>query len=66
MAQIEVDGQPVEVDSLTDDQKYMLDHVYDIDQKIGRTQFELDQLRVARQTFATMLRDSVRKVESEK
>jgi len=40
---------------LTDQQKVMVNHVSDLDRKIGSTQFNLDQLQVGKQAFADML-----------
>jgi hypothetical protein len=42
-------------DQLTDQQKAMVNHVADLDRKIGSTQFNLDQLNVGREAFMKML-----------
>jgi hypothetical protein len=42
-------------DQLTDQQKVMVNHVADLDRKIGSTQFNLDQLNVGREAFMKML-----------
>lgn len=42
-------------DQLTDQQKVMINHITDLDRKIGSTQFNLDQLQVGKQAFMEML-----------
>jgi hypothetical protein len=37
----------------------MVNHLIDLDRKIGSSQFNLDQLNVGKQAFLTMLRDSL-------
>ena len=46
-------------DQLTDQQKIMINHVSDLDRKIGSTQFNLDQLQVGKDAFVTMLTRSL-------
>ncbi|MDA8968118.1 hypothetical protein N9F49_00645 [bacterium] len=50
-------------DQLTDQQKIMVNHVGDLDRKIGTTQFNLDQLAVGKQAFVDMLTKSLETVE---
>ena len=47
------------VDDFTDAQKAMLNHVQDLDRKLGNAQFNLDQLSVGREAFVKMLADSL-------
>ena len=42
-------------DQLHDQQKVMINHIADLDRKIGSTQFNLDQLQVGKQAFIEML-----------
>ena len=42
-------------DQLNDQQKVMVNHVLDLDRKIGSTQFNLDQLQVGKRAFMEML-----------
>jgi len=42
-------------DQLNDQQKVMVNHVLDLDRKIGSTQFNLEQLQVGKQAFIEML-----------
>ena len=46
-------------DQLTDQQKVMINHVADLDRKIGSTQFNLDQLQVGKDAFVNMLTRSL-------
>ena len=51
-------------DQLTDEQKVIINHIADLDRKIGSTRFNLDQLQVGRDAFMTMLTTSL-KVQEE-
>lgn len=42
-------------DELTDQQKVMVNHIKDLDRKVGSAQFNLDQLHVGKQAFVDML-----------
>lgn len=46
-------------EQLTDDQKVMINHITDLDRKIGSTQFNLDQLQVGRKAFMSLLETSL-------
>ena len=46
-------------DQLTDQQKVMINHIADLERKIGSTQFNLDQLQVGKQAFLDMLTKSL-------
>ena len=50
-------------DQLTDQQKGMINHITDLERKIGSTQFNLDQLQVGRQAFLDMLTKSLEEKE---
>jgi hypothetical protein len=53
------------VDDMTDRQKTMLAHVQDLDRKINTTRFNLDQLIMGRDAFASSLAKDLETVESE-
>ena len=55
-----IDGREYTEDQLTDQQKVLINHVADLDRKIGSTQFNLDQLQVGRSAFMSMLTDSLK------
>lgn len=52
-------------DQLTDEQKVLINHVADLDRKIGSTRFNLDQLQVGRDAFMAMLVKSLEERERE-
>lgn len=56
-----IDDVSYEFDDLSDDQKKMVNHLIDLDRKIGNSMFQLDQLNVGKQAFLTMLRESLAK-----
>ena len=56
---IAVNGVEHNIDNLTDQQKVMINHVADLDRKIGSTQFNLDQLHVGKKAFVDMLTASL-------
>lgn len=56
---ITINGTEYTEDQLTDQQKIMINHIADLDRKIGTTQFNLDQLQVGRQAFMDMLEASL-------
>jgi hypothetical protein len=56
---IVIDGVEHEFESMTDEQKMLVNHCLDLDRKIASTQFNLDQLRVGKDAFVKMLKDSL-------
>ena len=53
-------------EQLTDDQKVLINHITDLDRKVGSTQFNLDQLQVGRKAFMSLLEASLETEETEK
>lgn len=53
-------------DQLSDEQKVLINHVADLDRKIGSAQFNLDQLQVGRSAFMQMLTTSLEVKETDK
>jgi len=47
------------IDGMTDQQKIILSHVTDLDRKIKSVSFNLDQLRIGRETFINMLSNAL-------
>ena len=47
------------IEDMTDAQKTMLNHINDLDRKLGNAQFNLDQLSVGREAFVKMLADAL-------
>lgn len=56
---VTINGTDYTEDQLTDTQKVMINHIADLDRKIGSTQFNLDQLQVGKQAFMDMLTTSL-------
>lgn len=62
---ITVNEKEYDVDTMTDKQKTLLNHVSDLERKIGSTQFNLDQLIIGREAFADRLVDALENPEIE-
>ena len=60
---ITINGTDYTEDQLTDEQKAMINHIADLDRKIGSTKFNLDQLTVGREAFVSMLTTSLKDKE---
>jgi hypothetical protein len=56
---ISINGTEYTEDQLTDQQKVMVNHIADLDRKMGSAQFNLDQLAVGKQAFVDMLTKSL-------
>ena len=52
-------------DQLTNEQKMMVNHIADLERKIGSTKFNLDQLNVGRTAFLKMLEGSLEEEQQE-
>jgi hypothetical protein len=62
---IDINGKPYYFEDMTDAQKAMVNHIADLDRKIGQAKFNLDQLNVGREAFGQMLVDSLAPQESQ-
>ncbi|MDB4725199.1 hypothetical protein OAF44_01605 [Akkermansiaceae bacterium] len=62
---VTINGTDYTEDQLTDQQKVMINHVADLDRKIGTTQFNLDQLQVGKDAFVNMLTRSLEEPAAE-
>lgn len=47
------------VEDFTDEQRTLLNHIQDLERKIGSSQFNLDQLMIGREAFVNRLVSSV-------
>lgn len=56
---IVIDDVEHELDSMTDEQKLLVNHCLDLDRKIGSSQFQIQQLQVGKEAFVKMLKDSL-------
>ena len=59
--QVTIDDVEYAFEDMKPEQQNMVNHLIDLDRKIGSTQFNLDQLNVGKQAFLTMLRESLAK-----
>jgi len=57
--QIMIDGVEYDIAKMTDQQKALLDHVVDLERKVGSARFNLDQLQVGRDSFFNMLKQAL-------
>lgn len=48
-------------EDMTQEQQLIVNHIADLDRKIGSTQFNLDQLSVGKQAFVKMLEEALAK-----
>ena len=61
--QVTIDDVEYAFEDMKPEQQNMVNHLIDLDRKIGSTQFNLNQLNVGKQAFLTMLRESLVKTE---
>lgn len=57
---VTIDGKEYDVETLSDEVKYMLKQVQDIDSKLAKARFEIDQLQVGRNAFVQAIAKSVK------
>ena len=62
---LNLDGEEHEIDSMSDEQKVMINHIADLDRKINTTQFNLQQLQFGKQAFVNALKESLIKEEEQ-
>ena len=63
---INLDGKEYIIEDLTDEQKMMLNHINDIQNKQASNSFISDQLRVGHDAFVSMLKQSLESKEEVK
>jgi hypothetical protein len=56
---VTIDGVEFKVEDMTEQQTMLLNHVADLERKIGSTKFQLDQLSVGREAFFKMLKEAL-------
>lgn len=56
-----IDDVEYQYEEMTQEQQMMVNHIADLDRKIGSTQFNLAQLQVGKDAFIKMLKDSLAK-----
>lgn len=52
-------------EDMTQEQQVLVNHVADLDRKIGSSQFNLDQLNVGKNAFVNLLKEALNKKEAE-
>jgi hypothetical protein len=50
-------------EDMTSEQQLLVNHVADLDRKISSTAFQLDQLKVGKDAFISLLKQALAKVE---
>ena len=60
---LNLDDKEYVIDEMTDEQKMMVNHINDIQNKQNSNQFMADQLSVGKEAFINMLRESLAKPE---
>ena len=60
---INIDGVEYIFEDMSKDQQLFVNHISDLDRKIGSSQFNLDQLNVVKIAFINLLKESLTKVE---
>ena len=60
---IVIDDVEHSLDDMTDEQKMLVNHCLDLDRKISSASFALDQLRVGKDAFVKMLKESLTPAE---
>ena len=58
-------GKEVLFSDLSDEQKVLVNHLRDLDMKMGRLNFEAQQLQAAKNAFSKELNDSFEEVEED-
>jgi len=56
---VTIDGVEYDAEKFNEQQIGLVNHVADLDRKIGSTKFQLDQLQVGRDAFFTLLKQSL-------
>jgi hypothetical protein len=56
---ITIDDVEYVFEDMTPEQQLLVNHVADLDRKIGSTQFNLDQLTIGKQAFVKLLKEKL-------
>ena len=62
---LNLDDKEYVIEDMTDEQKMMVNHINDIQNKQNSNQFIADQLSVGKEAFINMVRESLAKPEEE-
>jgi len=58
---ITIDGTEYHFEDMTQEQQVLVNHVADLDRKLGAARFNVDQLQVGRDAFFNMLKAALEK-----
>jgi hypothetical protein len=58
---ITIDGTEYHFEDMTQEQQVLVNHVADLDRKLGAARFNVDQLQVGRDAFFNMLKTALEK-----
>jgi hypothetical protein len=56
-----LDGVEYQFEDMTQEQQVLVNHVADLDRKLGSARFNVDQLQVGRDAFFSMLKNALEK-----
>ena len=59
MHTVNIDGVEYDYASMTEKQQLLVNHVADLDRKLGSARFNADQLQVGRDAFMSMLKQEL-------
>ena len=62
---LNLDDKEYIIEDMTDEQKMMVNHINDLQNKQNTNQFMADQLSVGKEAFINMLRKALEEVEAE-
>lgn len=60
---VDINGKPYYYEDLTQEQQLIIQHIADLDRKLGSARFNVDQLAVGREAFVQKLNESMEKGE---
>jgi len=63
---LNLDGTEYDIESMSDEQKAMTNHIADLSRKIDTMQFNMQQLQFGKSAFVNALKESLTKKEEEK
>ena len=56
---VTIDGTEYQFEDMTQEQQVLVNHVADLDRKLGSARFNVDQLQVGRDAFFSMLKKAL-------
>ena len=62
---ITIDDVEYVFEDMTSQQQVMVNHIADLDRKIGSSQFNLEQLNVGKQAFVKLLKEALEATDAE-